>query len=154
MVGSFATILYLALVVCAFGFISLLTDTEVIARDDAGVALGPAMAAAAVAVVLAALVVRVPKMDFTHRRSAPAFSVVAGVFAGVAYGVVGAIGYGVSSGSLLAGVPFLGETAIGWYGIAVTVLAALVAWLDTVVVAARFDDRGRPRWFWEDEHDV
>ncbi|MCI2957799.1 DUF6121 family protein [Agromyces atrinae] len=152
-VGVFATVLYLALVVCAFGFISLLTDTEVIEQQQAGVALGPSMVGGAVLVVLIALVLRVPRIDFAERRSAPLFAVLTGVIAGVAYAVVGGVGFGIGSGSLLAGAPFIAATAVGPYGVSVVILAALVVWLDTFVVAARFDDRGRPRWAWEDEYD-
>jgi hypothetical protein len=54
----FAGITFFALVVCAFGFISLFTDLEVIDEPDAGPLVGPSMVAFALAAVLISLLRR------------------------------------------------------------------------------------------------
>ena len=54
----FAGITFFALVVCAFGFISLFTDLEVIDEPDAGPLVGPSMVAFALAAVLLSLLRR------------------------------------------------------------------------------------------------
>jgi hypothetical protein len=53
---ALATVLYVALVIAAFGFLSLFLGRDVIAESDAGTLLGPAMVAAAAAVTFVALV--------------------------------------------------------------------------------------------------
>ena len=54
----FAAITFFALVVCAFGFISLFTNLEVIDEPDAGPLVGPSMVAFALATVLISLLRR------------------------------------------------------------------------------------------------
>lgn len=54
----FAGITFFAVVVCAFGFISLFTDLEVIDEPDAGPLVGPSMVAFALAAVLLSLLRR------------------------------------------------------------------------------------------------
>ena len=51
-VAAFSAAGYLALIVCAYGFVSLFTDAEVIASPDAGLLVGPAIVAAAVIALL------------------------------------------------------------------------------------------------------
>jgi hypothetical protein len=150
----FATATYFALVVCAFGFVSLLTDTDPIPQAEAGRLLGPAMVAAAVLVVLAFLLLRAPRLDFGGRRSAPGFSALVGVAAWGTFLIVGAVGYAVTTGGLLEALVFAMTTAYGFYAIAVAASAWLIVWLTTVLLASRREDRGRPLWPWErDEED-
>lgn len=54
----FAAVTFFALVVCAFGFISLFTNLEVIDEPDAGPLVGPSMVAFALATVLVSLLRR------------------------------------------------------------------------------------------------
>ena len=72
-VAVFATFLYLALVVAAFGLISLATDTEVISDPSAGPLVGPVMTGAAVLTLFAFLLVDRhpgPGRPAAHRRRA------------------------------------------------------------------------------------
>lgn len=66
----FAAITFFALVVCAFGFISLFTDLEVIDEPDAGPLVGPSMVAFALATVLISLLRRAASRRPTIRRAA------------------------------------------------------------------------------------
>lgn len=66
----FAGITFFALVVCAFGFISLFTDLEVIDEPDAGPLVGPSMVAFALAAVLLSLLRRAAALRAHPTRGA------------------------------------------------------------------------------------
>jgi hypothetical protein len=69
----FAGITFFALVVCAFGFISLLTNLEVIDEPDAGPLVGPSMVVFALATVLLSLLRRAASLR-AQQTSGPAVS--------------------------------------------------------------------------------
>ncbi|WP_162924992.1 DUF6121 family protein [Mycetocola zhujimingii] len=156
----FATFTYFALVVCAFGFISLLTDTEVVARPDAGPLVGPAAAAAAVAVVLFALLGAARQYEAAVRRSAEASlgdpvrvplgrAISTGIFAWAAYALVGSILYAAAADELFAGMLFAADAILRLYGVAVGVLAVVVYLAFALILAAGGSHPARPLWPWE-----
>ncbi|SKC59153.1 DUF6121 family protein [Okibacterium fritillariae] len=72
----FAGITFFALVVCAFGFISLFTNLEVIDEPDAGPLVGPSMVAFALAAFLISLLrraatLRAPQTPAAHQPRTP-----------------------------------------------------------------------------------
>ncbi|MDF2574200.1 MAG: hypothetical protein K0S05_1112 [Agromyces sp.] len=143
-VAGFATALYLALVVAAYGFVSLLTNAEVISSADAGRLVGPAIVGASALALLLHLgrALRTPQ-----RVLAP--TVLAAAFAWGAAVVVAIIGYAIATGTVLASLIFGLGFGIGWFGLLIPVLAALVAWLALLVAGAQSGGIDRPRWPWE-----
>ncbi|HEY8281701.1 MAG TPA: DUF6121 family protein [Leifsonia sp.] len=150
LVAVFATLLYLALVVAAFGLISLATDTEVISDPSAGPLVGPVMTGAAVLTLFAFLLVIGTRVPGDRQRIAPGAALGVGlacylVFV-VAGGVAGAAG---DPSKLLHYTLFAADQLGSWYAISVGIAAALVTLLYQLVLVGRFQQRGRPRWPWE-----
>ena len=100
-VAAFAAALDLAALVCAWGFVSLLTDAEVIASPDAGRLVGPAAAGASVLAVLFTLAhtLRRPERQWPSVLFSALWSWVALV-------VVATVGYAIATGTLLAALLF------------------------------------------------
>ncbi|HKH07380.1 MAG TPA: DUF6121 family protein, partial [Agromyces sp.] len=94
-VAAFSAALYLALVVCAYGFVSLLADIEVVASGSAGPLVGPAIVAAAVAALLLhlAATLRTPDRMLGTVLLAALWTWLAAV-------VVATIGYAVATGTV------------------------------------------------------
>jgi hypothetical protein len=143
-VAGFATALYLALVVCAYGFVSLLTDVEVIADPDAGLLVGPAIVGASVAALLLHLGRSLADPSRTAR-----ISLLAAVWTWCAAVVVAVVGYAIATGTVLAALLFGLGFGIGWFGLLIPALAAFVAWLAALVARAQEAGADRPRWPWE-----
>lgn len=143
-VAGFAAALDLALVVCAWGFFSLLTDAEVIASAEAGRLLGPAAVGASVAVLLLHLARR---LRDPSRMTATVL--LAALWTWLALVLVAAIGYAVTTGTLIASLIFGLGLGVGWFGLLVPALAALVAWLAVLVARGMAGGGERPRWPWE-----
>ena len=143
-VAAFAAALDLALVVCAYGFVSLFTDAEVIASPEAGLLLGPAIVGASVVALLLHLgrVLRRPGGVLAPTLLAALWSWLAAV-------VVAIIGYAVTTGSVIASLLFGLGFGVSWFGLLIPVLAALVAWLALLVARAQAAGADRPRWPWE-----
>lgn len=143
-VAAFAAALDLAAVVCAWGFVSLLTDAEVIAAPDAGRLVGPAAVGASVGAVLLTLArtLRRPERQWASVLFPALWSWVALV-------VVAAIGYAVATGTVLAALIFGVGLGIGWFGLLIPAVAAVVGSLAALVARGRSSGMERPRWPWE-----
>jgi len=143
-VAGFAAALLLALVVCAFGFVSLLTDAEVVADPEAGRLVGPAIVAASVGAVLVFLGLRLP-----HEHGLVVMTLQAVLLAWAAGVVAGTVAYALATGTLLAALLFaLSFMTIG-FGVLMPVLTALVVPLAVVTSRAETGGAERPRWPWE-----
>lgn len=149
--AAFATVLYLALVVCAFGFVSLLADVEVVSRDATGGLVGPAMVATAVIVVLAALVRDARRAGGAAGRGA-AWSLLVGLGATAGFVGVGVVLVAVEARRWFDGVLFASSTLMSAFPWIVGVLAAAVAVAFSAVAAG--PTGRRPRWPWESDDDT
>ncbi|WP_448005879.1 DUF6121 family protein [Agromyces bauzanensis] len=143
-VAGFATALYLALVVAAYGFVSLLTDAEVISSEDAGRLVGPAIVGASALALLLHL-----GRALGHPERVLAATLLAAVWAWAAAVVVAIVGYAIATGTLLASLIFGLGFGVGWFGLLIPAFAALVAWLALLVARAQSGGVERPRWPWE-----
>jgi len=143
-VAGFAAALYLALVVCAYGFVSLLTDVEVIADPDAGLLVGPAIVGASVAALLLHLGRSLADPSRTAR-----ITLLAAVWTWCAAVIVAVVGYAIATGTVLAALLFGLGFGVGWFGVLIPALAAVVAWLAALVARAQEAGADRPRWPWE-----
>ncbi|WP_448810963.1 DUF6121 family protein [Agromyces bauzanensis] len=146
-VAGFAAALYLAFVVAAYGFVSLLTDAEVIPSADAGRLVGPAIVGAA---VLALLLYLGRALRHPERLLAP--TLLAALWTWLAAIVVAIVGYAIATGTVLASLIFGLAFGVGWFGLLIPVFAALVAWLALLVARAESGGAQRPLWPWE-RHD-
>jgi hypothetical protein len=148
MVAGFAAALYLALVVCVYGFVSLLANVEVIPSRQAGLFVGPAIVAAAVLALLLHLgrALRTPGRALTAVLLAALWTWLAAV-------AVAIIAFAMATGTVLAAVLFGLGFGVSWFGLLVPVLAALVTWLATTVAVAQASGAERPRWPWERNDD-
>jgi Family of unknown function (DUF6121) len=142
--AGFAAALYLALVVCAYGFVSLLTDVEVIADPDAGLLVGPAIVGASVAALLLYLGRSLADPSRTAR-----ITLLAAVWTWCAAVIVAVVGYAIATGTVLAALLFGLGFGVGWFGLLIPALAAVVAWLAALVARAQEAGADRPRWPWE-----
>lgn len=143
-VASFAAALHVALIVAAFGFVSLLADIEPVPDPEAGRLVAPLTVAASVGALLVLL-------GRALGRGIRPWSV-AGLALVVTWaaGVVGAtLSYAAATGTVLAAVLFaLSFMTIG-FGAIIPVTGALVALLAAVTVRAQQGGVERPRWPWE-----
>jgi MFS family permease len=154
--AAFATALYVALIVAALGVISLLLDEDPVDDPHAGVLAGPVMCTAAAAIVLAVLLVRAlrrpdPRRPGRERYVAPGVALLTGLGASLGYALAGGVIVALDDGSDVA--PFVVQQLLGPFAVTVGALAFLVVLLDTVVIASRADEHGRPRWPWEKRDD-
>lgn len=143
-VAAFAAALDLAAVVCVWGFVSLLTDAEVIAAPDAGRLVGPAAVGASVGAVLLTLARTLQRPE----RQWPSVLFPA-VWSWVALVLVAAVGYALATGTALAALIFGVGLGIGWFGLLVPALAAVIGSLAALVARGRSGGMERPRWPWE-----
>lgn len=144
-VAGFAAAFDLALVVCGFGFVSLLGDVEVVGDPAVGVLVGPLAVGASVAAVLVTLALRLRRPE----RMALTVLVTA-VGAWLAFAVVAVVGRLVSSTDAPADSLGFGLVlAAGWFGLLIPACAALTASLAVLVARGRTAGMDRPRWPWE-----
>ncbi|ANJ27887.1 DUF6121 family protein [Agromyces aureus] len=148
-VAGFATALFAALVVCAYGFVSLLADVEVVADPAVGVLVVPVAVGASALAVLLTLGLRLARPER-----------MAGTVALTALGswltlvIVAIIGHLVgSTGSVAASAAFGILFGLGWFGVVVPLAAAVAAVLAVLVARGRDDGMRRPRWPWERDED-
>jgi len=143
-VAGFAAALYLALIVCVYGFVSLLTDAEVIPSPQAGLLVGPAIVGASVAALLLHLgrALRPPERVLASALLAALWTWLAAV-------VVAIVAYAIATGTVLAAVLFGLGFGVSWFGLLIPFLAALVTWLAAAVARAQAGGADRPRWPWE-----
>jgi hypothetical protein len=152
-VAVFATGLFLALIIAAFGMISLLAGVDVIADPHAGQLVGPVAVAGATALLIGCLLAIALRVPEERQRIAPLTALAIAVGAYLAYALVGAIAYFFAGADAVAALLFLGDQLTGPFGIAVAVIAFVITVLFMLVLASRIADRGRPRWPWENHDD-
>ncbi|TFB96795.1 hypothetical protein E3O42_16795 [Cryobacterium adonitolivorans] len=145
----FATVLYAAVLVAAFGMISLATNLDVIADRSAGPLVGPTMSAAATVLVLLMLMLFGLRTPPDKQRVAVGFAVATGVTAYALFISTGAILVAAGNGEPLAGLLFSGSMLGSPFAISVGVLAFLVALTYSILLASRYGEHGRPLWPWE-----
>ncbi|MCM6761709.1 DUF6121 family protein [Rathayibacter sp. ZW T2_19] len=144
--AAFAAFLYLALVVCAFGVLSLLLDQDVVPERDAGPLLGPVSVAACVLAVLLSMITLAARPSVT-RIVGP--SLLAGVVAYLLFLLVGGALYGLGRqepGEILG---YALEHAGTAFAIAAGALAAAVHVVFLLLLLRRDAGGQRPHWGWE-----
>jgi hypothetical protein len=149
-VAAFAAALDLALVVCAYGFVSLFTGVEVVVDPEAGRFVGPAAIGASVIALLLTLAV-----TLRHPDRIWSSVILSAVWTWLAFVVVSVIGYALASegSTLLAALLFGLGFGIGWFGLLVPALAGLTASLAVLVARGRDAGMERPKWPWERDAD-
>lgn len=145
-VAPFAAVTYVALVVCAFGFISLLADLDVVTDRDAGPLTGPLMVLVATVVVLWAII---RETRGTPSRVSVGTAVVAGLIAWLAYGVSGGVFDAIASGDASGAVTFAVATLVGPFSITVGVIAVVIVLTASAVATSSTGRPSTPRWPWE-----
>ena len=154
-VAVFAAFLYLAIVIAAFGLLSLATDTEVIADPKAGPLVGPIMTGSATVLVLLCLIAIGTRVSADNQRIAPGIAIAVGVGAYFLYAAAGGIAGGVGDPSEPLHYVLFAFAQLGsWYAISAGLAAFLVTLLYQLVLVGRFRQRGRPRWPWEHDDDA
>ncbi len=143
--------LYLALIVAVFGRTSLTTNTEVVPEAQISEYVGPFMAVVPILVLTLMLLLRRPRagdigLDW-------GYSLLAGIACMASY-IAAAFLAGIIDQGLGEGVHFGWVTLFGGYDVLIGLLAAAVALLYSFIIARRYDERGRPRWTWEDDFDA
>ena len=145
----FTTVLYLALVVAAFGLISLATNTDVVSQPDAGPLVGPVATGAAVLVVFILLLALGVNTPPDSQRIRVGFAVASGLAAVAALVVTGGLLYGVGVGELVGIFTFAGSMLLSPFALATGILAFLVVLVYSWLLAAHVGEQGRPLWPWE-----
>ncbi len=148
-VAFFAAFLYLAILVAAFGLISLYWNIEVIDVADAGPLVGPVMVGCATIAVLVSLIVRGRSVPADEQRIAPLTALLVGVIAYVVFVLSGGIAYAVGGGEPLGFLTFSFHMFASWFSLSTGIAAAVVAFVYQLVLVGRFQQKGRPRWPWE-----
>ena len=148
-IAIFATVLFAAVLIAAFGMISLLAGVEVVADPRAGELAGPVATAAATLLVLGCLLLIALRIPEERQRIAPltAFGIGAGAY--LAWAVFAALAFLFGRGDPVGALIFFGGILTGPFALAVGATAFVVALLFMLVLASRVGDRGRPRWPWE-----
>ena len=152
-VAIFASGLFLALLIAAFGVISLLSGTEVIADRRAGELAGPVAAAAATLLVIGCLLLIALRVPESRQRVAPLAAAGIGVGAYLAWALFAALAFLLGRGDPVGALIFFGGLLTGPFAICAGIIAFVVALLYTLVLASRVAERGRPRWPWERDED-
>ena len=148
-VAFFAAFLYLAILIAAFGLISLYWNIEVIDVADAGPLVGPVMVGCATIAVLVSLIVRGRSVPADEQRIAPLTALLVGVIAYVVFVLSGGIAYAVGGGEPLGFLTFSFHMFASWFSLSTGIAAAVVAFVYQLVLVGRFQQKGRPRWPWE-----
>lgn len=144
--AAFCAILYLALVVAGWGFVSLLTNTEPVPTQSTGPLVAPVSVGVSVIVVLWALGRRGHQQLLAGGAVATLVAgVTVAIAALVAYLVSGAVLAVLASGVFFDGLVYLGGQAPTWYS-AVIIAAGLVSALGFASLRGRTDT---PKWPWE-----
>jgi len=149
-IAFFATALYLALIVAAFGLISLATDTEVVADPAVGPLVGPVMVGASALMLLIFLIVLGTRVPAERQRVSPAVALGVAFACYLVYAAAGAVAGSLADpGGPLRYVLFALAQLGGWPAITAGIAAFVVTLLYQLVLVGRFRQRGRPRWPWE-----
>ncbi|MGO4691328.1 DUF6121 family protein [Glaciibacter sp. 2TAF33] len=148
-VAIFATVLYLAAIVAAFGLISLATDQEVISEPNAGPLVGPTMTGASVAITCLLMLIVGLRTPPERQRIAPGYALATGIAALGVFIVVGGLLAVVGDGQPFHLITFSAGMLISPFAWAVGGLGFVVTLLYSWILALRFGERGRPLWPWE-----
>lgn len=142
--AGFAAALHVALIVAAFGFVSLLADVEPVPDPEAGRLVAPLTVAASVIALLVLL------GRGLGRGLRPWSLAGLALLATWAAGVVGAtVSYAAATGTILASLLFALSFMTAGFGAIIPVTGALVALLAAVTVRAQQGGVERPKWPWE-----
>lgn len=144
--AAFAGFLYLALVVCAFGVTSLLTDTDVIPERDAGPLVGPIMVAVAVLACTVSMITLAARPAVVRVVTT---SFIAGAVIYLLFLLSGGAAYALGTGEPLSILLFSADHAGTVFAIAAGVLAAAVHIAFLLLLARRDAGGTRPHWGWE-----
>jgi uncharacterized membrane protein (DUF485 family) len=148
-VAVFATVLFGALLVAAFGMVSLVTNTDVIADRSVGPLVGPAMTAAVILLVLVMLLSLGVNTPPEKQRVAVGYSLVAGVGAFLLYVLAGVVLMAFGTGDFVAATLFGGAMLGSPFAITAGFLAFLVTLVYSILLASHWGENGRPLWPWE-----
>jgi hypothetical protein len=148
-VAIFATVLYLALLVAAFGLISLGTNQDVIDDPDAGPLVGPSMAGAAVVLVLVMMLILGTQTPPERQRIVIGYSFATGVAAIGVFIATGALLYAAGSGLLFSVLTFSADMLMRPFAWTVGILAFLITLVYSWILASHVGEHGRPLWPWE-----
>lgn len=144
--AGFAVVLHVALVVCAYGMISLFADIDPVGDVNVGRVPVPFAIGFSSLVLLVVL-----GRAFQRSRSVLSIAVLAAVGSwGSFVAALAAARIVGSTAPVLENVVWALTYGIGWFGLVVPAVAAVVA--SVAAVVARGGTR-RPRWPWEDEFD-
>ncbi|TFC13984.1 hypothetical protein E3O19_11640 [Cryobacterium algoritolerans] len=148
-VAVFATVLYAALTIAAFGMISLLADRDVITDPNAGPLVGPSMTAAAALVVFILMLLLGLRTRPENQRIAVGYSLGTGFVAFVSFLLVGAFLFALNAELPADSISFAGSLFVGPFAATAGILGFIVTLLYSMVLASRMPERGRPLWPWE-----
>lgn len=145
----FALALWGALVIALLGVVALMSNTEVISAPGYSVTLGPA------ALAVAALSFWLSLAPWHRPAPPPRMWRVTGCALITLASYLAALWLGAALEAPLAGagVIVVGVLIHG-YAAAVCAAAGVAAGAYFGAMARRYDERGRPRWSWEDEFDA
>ncbi|WP_285115724.1 hypothetical protein [Leifsonia sp. fls2-241-R2A-40a] len=149
-VAFFAAGLYAALLIAAFGLISLAAETDVVTDPAVGPLVGPTMVIAATLMLLVLLIVLGTRVPGERQKLSPGAALGVGVACYAVFiaagGIAGAFG---DPRDPLHYLLFALAQLLRWPAITAGILAFLVTLLYQLVLVGRFRQRGRPRWPWE-----
>ncbi|TFD15313.1 hypothetical protein E3T26_07385 [Cryobacterium sp. TMT1-21] len=152
-VAVFAAVLYAALVVAAFGMISLLTNRDVIIDPNAGLLVGPSMTAAASLVVFLLMLLLGLRSRPENQRIAVGYALGTGFAAFAAFVLVGTILFALNAGLPADSIAFAGSVLLGPFAATAGIIGFIVTLVYSMVLASRMPERGRPLWPWERRDD-
>jgi hypothetical protein len=141
--AAFAAFLYLALVVCAFGVLSLLLDEDVVPERDAGPLLGPVSVTGCVVAVLVAMITLAARPS-VQRVLGP--SLLTGAVVYLLFLLTGGALYGLGRQEPGAILGWALDHAPTVFAIAAGVLAAAVQAVFLLLLARRDAGGGTPHW--------
>jgi uncharacterized membrane protein (DUF485 family) len=148
-VAVFATVLFAALLVAAFGMVSLVTDLDVIADRSVGTLVGPTMSAAVVLFVFVMMLVLGVNTPPEKQHVAVGFALATGAGGFVLYILTGAVLVTAGSGDLVGALLF-GGTMLGTpFAVTAGALAFVVTLVYSILLASHYGENGRPLWPWE-----
>ncbi len=150
----FSAVLYAALLVAAFGLISLATNLEVIGEAGAGPLVGPSMAAAAVILVAVLQLILGVGTPPERQRVALGLAFASGI---AAYGIfiaTGALLVAAGDGRPFHVLTFTATMLASPFALATGILAVIMTLAFSWLIASRFGEHGRPLWPWEHRGDL
>ncbi|WP_100343555.1 DUF6121 family protein [Compostimonas suwonensis] len=147
--AAFSAMGYGALLVAAFGILSLLTDRDVIDDPDAGPLVGPVMTVAAILFVLLVLVRVGRATPLARQRPRLWLSLGVGLGAYLVFALVGALAFSIGTGAVLGFLGFAFSQLISPFAVAAGVAAIVVTLLFSLILASRGGGSERPEWPWE-----